>query len=106
MEPQLVNCCRLEQTGTKEFGKTMKNPNLRKEESQPKKAKNWRIERVKKRISRKDHQRLLNNFEMEGLMAQRGLWNLAKEKIMNERGELPMYEGDFWSSWPREDERG
>ena len=24
MEPQLVNCCRLEQMGTKEFGKTMK----------------------------------------------------------------------------------
>ena len=39
-------------------------------------------------------------------MAQRGLWNLAKEKIMNERGELPMHVGDFWSSWLREDERG
>ena len=62
--------------------------------------------------------RLLNTFEMEGLMAQKGLWNLAKEKIMKERRELPNEEGDgereytamheeyFWSSWLREDERG
>ena len=51
-------------------------------------------------------------------MAQKGLWNLAKEKIMKERGELPYEEGDvvrecqavneenFWSTWLWEDERG
>ena len=50
-------------------------------------------------------------------MAQKGLWKLAKEKIMKGRGELPNEEGDavreykamheenFWSSWLREDER-
>ena len=27
-------------------------------------------------------------------MAQKGLWNLAKEKSMNERGELHLVEGD------------
>ena len=27
-------------------------------------------------------------------MAQKGLWNLAKEKILRERGELPKEEGD------------
>ena len=27
-------------------------------------------------------------------MAQKSLWNSAKEKIMNERGELPTEEGD------------
>ena len=27
-------------------------------------------------------------------MAQKGLWNLAKEKIMKGRGELPNEEGD------------
>ena len=27
-------------------------------------------------------------------MAQKGLWNLAKEKIMKERGELLNEEGD------------
>ena len=51
-------------------------------------------------------------------MAQKGLWNSAKEKDMKERGELPseegdvvkeskaMHEEDFRSSWLREDERG
>ena len=45
-------------------------------------------------------------------MAQKGLWTLAKEKIMKERGELPYVEGDvrvyeavheenFWSNWLR-----
>ena len=50
-------------------------------------------------------------------MAQRGLWNLAKEKTMKERGELPneeedvvrefqaMHEEDFWTSWLREGEK-
>ena len=54
---------------------------------------------------------------MEGLMAQKGQWNLAKEKIMKERGELPneegdvvrefkaMHEEDVWSNWLREDEK-
>ena len=81
-------------------------------------TKNWRIDGEKKRITRKEYQRLLNNFEMEGLMARKGLWNLEKEKIMRDRGELPNEEGDavreykamheenFWSSWLREDERG
>ena len=78
-----------------------------------KETKNWRIEGEKKRITRKEYQRLLNNFEMEGLMAQKGLWNLAKEKTLKERGELQNEEGDvvkeykaineevFWSSWLR-----
>ena len=50
-------------------------------------------------------------------MAQQGMWDLAKEKTMKERGELPneegdvvreyraMHEEDFWSSWLREDEK-
>ena len=83
-----------------------------------KETKNWRIDGEKKRITRKEYQRLLNIFEMEGLTAQRGLWNLAKEKIRKETGELPNEEGDavsvykamheenFWSNRLREDERG
>ena len=49
-------------------------------------------------------------------MAEKGLWNLAKEKIMKERWELldeegdavreAMHEENFWSNWIREDERG
>ena len=50
-------------------------------------------------------------------MAQKGLWNLAEEKTMKERGELSneegdvvreyeaMHEEDFWSSWLKEIEK-
>ena len=50
-------------------------------------------------------------------MAQEGLWNLVREKIMRERGALPkeeghaireykaMHEENFLSSWLREDGR-
>ena len=31
---------------------------------------------------------------MDGFMAQRGLWKLAREKILRERGALPKEEGD------------
>ena len=82
-----------------------------------KEAKNWRIEGQKRRLTRKEYQRLLNNFEMFGFVEQQGLWNLAREKILRERGALPKEEGDaireynavheekFSSSWLREDGR-
>ena len=69
----------------------------------------------KKRITRKECKRLFNKFEMEGLMAQIGLWNLVGEKILRERRALPKEEGDviggykamheenFLSSWLRGD---
>ena len=50
-------------------------------------------------------------------MAQKGLWNLARERILRERGALPKEEGDatrenkaghesnFLSCWLREDGR-
>ena len=54
---------------------------------------------------------------MEGFYGARHV-ELGKRKIMKERGELPnevgdavreykaMHEENFWSSWPREEERG
>ena len=36
----------------------------------------------------------LNKFDLKGFMAQKGLWNLVREKIMKERGALPKEEGD------------
>ena len=45
-------------------------------------------------IREREYQRLLNKFEMEGIMAQKGIWNLAKEKTMKERGKLPNEEDD------------
>ena len=106
--------------GTNEFGKMMKIIQILEEgRVTAKETKNWRIEGAKKRITRKEYQRLLNKFDMEGLMAQKRLVELGKgRKIMKERGELPNGEGDavtkdkvmheenFWSNWPREDERG
>ena len=31
---------------------------------------------------------------MEGFMEQKGLWNLAREKMLQDRGALPKEEGD------------
>ena len=59
-----------------------------------KEARNWKIEGQKRRITRKEHHGLLNNFEMEGFMAQKGLWNLARENLLQDRGEWPEEEGD------------
>ena len=81
MGPKLTNCCRPEQVDTKEFANMMKRiPILEEGRAPAKGASNWRIEGERKRITRKDYKRLVNNFETEGLMARKGLWNLAKDK--------------------------
>ena len=55
---------------------------------------------------------------MEGLMAQKGFWNLERNTALQYRGALPQEEGDiireylamheenFMSGWLREDEEG
>ena len=87
MGPKLTNCSRLVQMNTKEFGKQMKRIQILEEGRVPaKEAKNWRIEGEKKRIARKEFERLLNNFEMEGLMAQKRLVELGKRK--NNEGKI------------------
>ena len=53
-----------------------------------KEAKNWKIGQ-KRRLTRKEYQR-----PMEGFMAQKGLWNLARENVLQGRGGLPEEEGD------------
>ena len=56
--PKLVNCCRPEQMGTKEFGKMMKRiQTLEEGRVSAKEAKNWRIDGEKKRITRKEKRR-------------------------------------------------
>ena len=78
-------------------------------------AKHRKIEGPKRRITRKEYQRLLNKFDMEGFMAQKGLWKLARDKALQDRGALPREEGDaviqckamheenILSSWLRDD---
>ena len=118
MEPKLMNCCKPQPMGTQGYGKMLKIIQVLEDGRVPaKEARNWRIEGQKRRITRKEYQRLLNKLEMEGFMAQKGSWNLATEKILRERGALhkevvdaireykAMHEENFLSSWLREDGR-
>ena len=69
--------------GTKEFGKMMERIQTLEEGRVPaKEAKKGRIEGDNKRITRKEYQRLFNNFDMEGLMAQEGLWKLVMKLVI------------------------
>ena len=115
MGPKL-NCCKPEQMGTQEYGGMLKRIQVLEDGRVPAKdARSWKMEEHKRRITRKEYQRLLNKFEMEGFMAQKGLWNLVREKVLRERGALPEEEGDitgeckamhediFLTSWLRED---
>ena len=80
--PMLVNCCKHEHMGTKEFGKMMRRiQTIEEGRVSAKEAKNWRIEGEKKRIKRKEYQRLSNNFEIEGLMAQKKACGIWQRKI-------------------------
>ena len=81
MGSKLMNFCEPEQMGTRKIGRMLKRIQTLEEGRVPAKdTKNCRIEGEKKRIARKEYQRLFNNFEMEGLMSQKSLWKLAKEK--------------------------
>ena len=113
-----MNCCKSEPVCTQSYGKMLKRFQVLEDGRVPAKdARRWRIEGQKRRRTRKEYQRLLNKFEMEGFMAQKGLWNLAREKILRERGALAKEEGDAigeykamheekcWSSWLMEDGR-
>ena len=111
-----MNCCNPDQMGTQEDGKMLTRIHVLEVGRVPaKEAKSWIIEGQKRRITRKEYQRLVNKFEMEGFMAQKGLWNLVREKVLRESGELPkevgdviteykaMHEENFLSSWLRKD---
>ena len=74
MEPKLMNCCMPKPMRTQGCAKMLKRIQTLEDGRVPaKEVKNWRIEAQKKRITRKEYQRLLNKFEMEGFMAQKGL---------------------------------
>ena len=111
MEPKLINCCKPEPMCTQGCGKMLKRIHILEDgRVLGKEARSWRIEGQK----RKKYQSLPNKFEMEGFIAQNGLWNLVGEKVLRESGKLPEEEGDvigeykamheeiFLSSWLRE----
>ena len=86
------------------------NSNSRRRQSPIQAGKKWRIEGQHKKITRKEYQRLVNKFEMEGFMGQMGLWNVAKEKVHSkEEGDAvreykAMHGENFSSSWLRGDD--
>ena len=74
MGPKLMTCCRPEHVSTQEHGKMLKRLQILEDGSVPaKEATNRKIEGHKRRITRKEYQRLLNKFEMEGFMAQKSI---------------------------------
>ena len=103
--------------GTKEFGKMMKRIQILEEARVPSQRGKELENRKRKEKNCEKRKRPINIFEMDCLMAQKGLWNLEKEKIMKGREELPkeegdavreykaMHEEDFWSNWLRKDRK-
>ena len=90
-----MNCCKPKQVGTKEHGKRLKRIEIHEDVRVPdKEAKNWKLEGQKRRTTRKESKRQFKKFEMGGFMAQKGLWNLAREKMLLDRGALSKEEGD------------
>ena len=68
-----MNCCKPERRGTKEYGDMLKRIQTLEDGGVPaKEANNWRIEGQKKKS--RERQMLVNKFEMEGFMAQKGLF--------------------------------
>ena len=57
-------------------------------------AKDWLVEGNKVQITREGHKRMRREFEEDGQMAKKGLWNMAKRRNMMERGVLTEEMGD------------
>ena len=69
-----MNCCKLEQAGTQEYGKVTKRIQVLEDgRVLAKEARNRKIEGQKRRIAENDYQRLLHEFEMEGLWRIKGI---------------------------------
>ena len=93
--PKLMNSCEPEHVGTKEHGNMQKRIQVLEDGRVPaKEARNWKIEGKKRRITSKEYRRLWNEFETGAFMARKGLWNVAREKMLQDRDALPKEEGD------------
>ena len=78
-----MNCCKPEKMGTQEFGKMLKRILILEEGRIPaKEGRGWKIERLKGRITSKKYERLREEFEIGGVVAQKKLWNIAKKIIL------------------------
>ena len=80
MGPKLMKCCKPEQVGTKEHGNMLKRIQ-KKAASLPRKQE---IDRLKDRKE-----------GSQGKNTEKGLWKVARENMLQDRGALPEEEGDF-----------
>ena len=95
MGPKLKNCCRPEPMGTQGHGKISKRIQVLEDGRVPaKEARGWRIEGQKRRTTRKECQRHVNN--LEGFMAKKGLWNPCQRE--NPEGKRRAAKGRVTSS--------
>ena len=86
------NGTEMDETAASRSGKMLKRIQILEDGRVPaKEATHWKIEGQKRRISRKEHQRLLNKFEMEGFIAQKELCNLSKKKQSFARQRCPAH---------------
>ena len=119
MGPKLMNRCKPEKWVRKKMKICLKRILILEEERVPaRNARGREIEGQKKRVIRKDYKRLREEFEVEGFMARRGSWHIAKKRMLEDRGALPREDGDllreyqamheenFCGSWLREDVEG
>ena len=60
-----------------------------------KNAKGWNVEGRKNMVTRKECYRLLEEFEVGGFMALKGSWNVAKRRMLEDRGALSKEDGDL-----------
>ena len=81
--PKLTNCCKPEQVGTTEYGNILKRSQVLEDRRVPtKEARSWNfLKNYEKRVS----EVFLNKFDMDGVMAQKGLWTLIREKVLQDR---------------------
>ena len=103
---------------TKEYGKMLKRNLIFEEGRLPaKNARGWKIEGQKRRVTWKENKQLREEFEVGGFMAQQGLWNIAKKRMLEDRGDPLEEDGNqlreyratheqILSSWLREDVEG
>ena len=67
-----MNCCKLEQVGTKEHGTMIKRIQVLEDGRIPaKRARNWKIGRTNRRITRQEHRRLWNELVTGGFTKQK-----------------------------------
>ena len=88
--------CKPGKLDTKEDGQMLKLIlTLEEERVLAKNARGWKIEGQRRRVTRKQCKRLREEFEVGGFMAQKGLWNIAKKRMLEGRGALPREDGDL-----------